>query len=262
MAYLSLSRNDINVLEKIKDPEADPTLTLRTDPSLPRDPHITDAAVYERIAAREREIVLSIQQAEIQSARVRSSSTETLLTCYRGHLSELDDLIRDHPNYASARNNHAQALRRLYGDGMLVEGATTQCLHQDATAAERKSAAAITLEDLDASLRLLTPSRWSIALSPQVAKTLSMAFTQRAALYHATAKLRSSHRLSVPDGRREAGWSTNDFEEAAARDFAMGGKFGSEIARGLAVSVNPTAKLCGQMVREAMKREYGPEYAS
>ena len=45
-------------------------------------------------------------------------------------------------------------------------------------------------------------------------------------------------------------------------DFAMGGRYGNEIAKGLAVSTNPTAKLCGQMVREAMKKEYGPGFAS
>ena len=53
-----------------------------------------------------------------------------------------------------------------------------------------------------------------------------------------------------------------DFEEAASRDFALGGRYGNEIAKGLAVSTNPTAKLCGQMVREAMKKEYGPAYAA
>jgi len=48
-----------------------------------------------------------------------------------------------------------------------------------------------------------------------------------------------------------------DFEDAASRDFVMGGRYGNEVAKALAVSSNPTAKLCGDMVREAMKREYG-----
>jgi hypothetical protein len=36
----------------------------------------------------------------------------------------------------------------------------------------------------------------------------------------------------------------------------MGGRYGNEIAKALAVSANPTAKLCGEMVREAMRKEY------
>ena len=48
-----------------------------------------------------------------------------------------------------------------------------------------------------------------------------------------------------------------EFEEHASRDFVMGGRYGNEIARALAVSANPTAKLCGEMVREAMRKEYG-----
>jgi len=54
----------------------------------------------------------------------------------------------------------------------------------------------------------------------------------------------------------EAQWTAVDFEENASRDFMMGGKFGNEIAKALAVSTNPTAKLCGDMVREAMRKEY------
>ena len=54
----------------------------------------------------------------------------------------------------------------------------------------------------------------------------------------------------------EAQWKTIEFEEHASRDFMMGGRYGNEIAKALAVSANPTAKLCGEMVREAMRKEY------
>ena len=36
----------------------------------------------------------------------------------------------------------------------------------------------------------------------------------------------------------------------------LGGRYGNEIARNLAVGTNPVAKLCGEMVREAMRKEY------
>jgi hypothetical protein len=55
---------------------------------------------------------------------------------------------------------------------------------------------------------------------------------------------------------KEVKWSTVEFEEAASRDFMMAGRYGNEIGKGLAVSTNPTAKLCGEMVKEAMRKEY------
>jgi hypothetical protein len=62
--------------------------------------------------------------------------------------------------------------------------------------------------------------------------------------------------LTIDPSRKEAKWSVVDFEENASRDFMMGGRYGNEIAKALAVSANPTAKLCGEMVREAMRKEY------
>lgn len=98
-------------------------------------------------------------------------------------------------------------------------------------------------------------------MSPHAAKTLSMAHTQRAALYHHTSKmLAKGGEVDVAEDRKEARWQKLDFEGAASLDFAMGGRYGNEIAKGLAVSTNPTAKLCGQIVREAMKKEYGPAF--
>lgn len=74
-----------------------------------------------------------------------------------------------------------------------------------------------------------------------------------------TAKLFSVGRQDLGE-RKEVQWSKMEFEAAASRDFALGGRYGNEIAKGLAVATNPTAKLCGQIVREAMKKEYGPAF--
>jgi hypothetical protein len=126
---------------------------------------------------------------------------------------------------------------------------------------ERLCAASAALKDMDTSIELLSPPTPYTALSAQQARTLSMAHTQRAAIYMRTAKLMSQREVGIPEDRREAHWSKLDFEEAASRDLALGGRYGNEIAKGLAVSANPTAKLCGEMVREAMKKEYGPAYA-
>ncbi|KAH9908045.1 hypothetical protein F4778DRAFT_777410 [Xylariomycetidae sp. FL2044] len=273
MAAPSLSRRDFNVLEKIKDPESDPATAVIVDPSLPKDPNIIEATVYDRVARKEREIIFMMQQLELQLAGLVPSSVVALVTepvedyrkCvedYKKCVSLLGQLGSEYPGYASARNNRAQALRRLYGDMMLLSGEKDpKALCRDAADLERSQAAATALSDLDRAIALLTPKSLFASVSPQAGKTLSFAHTQRAAIYHITAKaLGQSATVQVSD-RKEATWAKIDFEEAASRDFAAGGRYGNEIAKGLAVSTNPTAKLCGRMVREAMKKEYGPAFA-
>ncbi|KAK4111225.1 hypothetical protein N656DRAFT_781058 [Canariomyces notabilis] len=265
MAYIELSRRDINVLEKIKDPEFDPALAVQIDATLPKDPHVPDTE-YRQISQRERDIISSIQNLELRKAKSMPGATEDadIVARYRDCVYELGRLIQDHPRYASALNNRVQALRRLYGDAILVSGAPklAQALLQDIDDRERLETAKTMLDDLDSAISLLTPGVPHSRLSPQVARTLAMAHTQRAALYLMTSKLLLSKSLSVDAGRPEARWSKLDFEEHASRDFALGGRYGNEIAKGLAVSTNPTAKLCGQMVREAMRKEYGTDHAA
>lgn len=265
MAYPSLSTRDIHVLEKIKDPESDPSAGVSIDRNLPADPHVDDQSKYLQIVQEEKEIIFSMQSLELQIAGLRPSTGSDVVEEYRGCIKNLDDLIERYPDYASARNNRAQALRRLYGDAMLFADGSPllQALVRMAEDAERVQAAQTVLSDLDRSIALLSPGHPKASLSPQASKTLSMAHTQRAAIYHMTSKLLASGRtISVEQSRREASWTKLEFEEAASRDFALGGKYGNEIAKGLAVSTNPTAKLCGQIVREAMKKEYGPGFGA
>ncbi|KAI8964976.1 hypothetical protein F5Y11DRAFT_47553 [Daldinia sp. FL1419] len=262
MTSISLSRRDFNVLEKIKDPESNPTAAVLIDTTLPKDPNLMDTSVYDRVSQRERDIVLAIQQLEMQLASVRSTSTEPIQE-YRQCLSKLGELIEEYPKYASARNNRAQVIRRLYGDTLLLSGEQASSgLVTNVDELEKSRAAELALSDLDHAISLLTPKSMFAAISPQAGKTLSLAHTQRAAIYHMTSKFFQSNSKVNIIGRREGIWTKDDFEEAASREFALGGRYGNEIAKALAVSTNPTAKLCGQMVREAMKKEYGPAYSS
>jgi len=264
MAFVSLSKHDVNVLEKIKDPESNPAAGVVIDPSLPRDPHIVDASVYERVVEKERSIIRSIQQLEAQLSRAQLDEADEHepVKGYQQCLSGLGGLVSEYPNYASARNNRAQVVRRLYGDAMLLSDTAgmPMPLIERPGKLERMQSAATALEDMETSIALLTPASASAALSAQAARTLSMAHTQRAAVYLRTAKMMPYRSLDVDEDRREARWTKLDFEEAASQDLALGGRYGNQIAKGLAVSVNPTAKLCGQMVREAMKKEYGPAF--
>ena len=263
MTAVFLSKHDVNVLEKIKDPESNPTAGVLIDESLPRDPHLTEPRLYEQVKETERSIIKSIQELEVQLSTSQSlDSDEIAIGGYRKCISDLDALISEHPDYASARNNRAQVLRRLYGDAMLLS-VTSDIpipLIEQPEPEERRHAASTALEDLETSITLLSPPSTNTPLSHQAARTLSMAHTQRAAIYLKTSKFMSHRLVAISDERQESGWTRHQFEEAASRDLAFGGRYGSEIAKGLAVSVNPTAKLCGQIVREAMKKEYGPSF--
>ncbi|PON29235.1 hypothetical protein TGAM01_v201484 [Trichoderma gamsii] len=263
MTTVSLSRHDINVLEKIKDPESNPAAGVIIDSALPRDPHVVDHSVYERVMERERTIIRTLQVIETQLISFQSEEdTDKAIEGYKTCVSDFGNLISDYPLYASARNNRAQIMRRLYGDAMLLNYTSTMPLPliPQPEQAEKRKSALETLEDMDTAIRLLTPPLPSTPMSAQAARTLSMAHTQRAAIYLRTAKLLSDRQLDIDDSRPEASWSRVDFEEAASRDLALGGRYGNQIAKALAVSVNPTAKLCGQIVREAMQKEYGPEF--
>ena len=267
MAARNLTQHDISILEKIKDPEAGPSAPLMIDASLPRDPHVTDPVLYQSITKRERDIISCMQSVEMQIAGVNSVlEDQSPLQQYLEAVERFNELIEEHPNYASARNNRAQALRRIYGDGLLVETVTgletpeaeVPPLDLDASDAVLIATSKTILNDLTTAINLLTRPTPFVPLSPQSAKTLSQAYTQRGAVYHLTAKYLSSKgaELRIDGSRKEAEWKTVDFEENASRDFMLGGRYGNEIAKALAVAANPTAKLCGEMVKEAMRKEY------
>ncbi|KPM45031.1 hypothetical protein AK830_g1568 [Neonectria ditissima] len=263
MTCVSLSKHDINILEKIKDPESNPLTGIVLDSSLPRDPHITDIGVYERVVAKEREIIQSIQRLEAQLKELGFDQGKNFaIDGYQKCLCSIEDIISQYPNYASARNNRVQIFRRLYGDGILLSEIpdSSMPLVDNLDQAEKRRIAATALRDMETSINLLSPTSLRSPISPQVARTLSMAHTQRAALYLKTAKFLLHRSLDMEESLPESKWEKLDFEEAASRDLALGGRYGNPIAKGLAVSVNPTAKLCGQIVREAMKKEYGPSF--
>lgn len=54
--------------------------------------------------------------------------------------------------------------------------------------------------------------------------------------------------------------SREDLEEAASRELGLGGRYGNETARQLAIKTNPYAKLCGSIVREALTKEIADYY--
>ena len=49
--------------------------------------------------------------------------------------------------------------------------------------------------------------------------------------------------------------SPDALEEMASYDFTLGGRYGNPVAKELAVRTNPYAKMCGAIVRDAMRAE-------
>jgi hypothetical protein len=260
MLTRGLTSHDLNVLEKIKDPESAPSTLVLIDSTLPRDPHITNKAEYDRIAISERHVIMELQSIEGRMTAHDLNDHEVqarILKEYDACTKKLNNLIISYPSYASAHNNHAQALRRRYGESVLLRTPSPLPVLIPAYSSHDEDiteAATIILHNLDTAISLLSPLTPFTSISPQAAKTLSQAHTQRGALYHITAKhmnANSEARLRIDED-----WTVEDLEELASRDFMMGGRYGNEIARGLAVATNPTAKLCGSIVREAMRKEF------
>ena len=245
----SLTGNDSAVLSQLFDPEAAPTSTVLVDHSLPDEPRFENRQLLAEIKGSEKAIISRVEAALKEPER----SWEHINALNEAY-DELTDLIDGNPQCASIRNNRAQILRLKHGDDLIVPPADS------GTSYSMLSVGRTALEDLDSAISLLSPSTPQAAVSQGQCRTLAQAYTQRGALFHAASKTLAKKTFMPPvrvPVRELASWTALDFEQAASRDFFMGGRYGNEVAKALAVHTNPTAKLCGQMIQEAMKQEYG-----
>lgn len=245
---LQLTGNDSSVLAQLFDPESAPTTHILVDPSLPDEPRFENHQILAEIKEQERAIIGRVEAA-IKEHERSWEQTAVLDEAY----DALTNLIDAYPQCSSIRNNRAQLLRLKHGDNLLVPQVSS------GVSCSLLSEGAVAVIDLDSAISLLAPSTPHAAVSPGQCRTLAQAYTQRGALFYAASKtlvtdIHVPH-VRVPVGRL-ATWTSLDFEQAASRDFFMGGRYGNEVAKALAVHTNPTAKLCGQMVQEAMKQEY------
>ena len=92
--------------------------------------------------------------------------------------------------------------------------------------------AAEVLADLDKAIELAQPAGKLEPISPLQSKVLSAAWTQKGGLLLKDAK-----------------------EEDAVKAFSEGARFGGTVAREMTVRLNPYARLCGSIVKEAMRKE-------
>lgn len=225
----NLSLKDRAVLGALFDPEAslDRSTNQQED-----DYGVPTKDVPENIIAAEQQAIRLLNSESPLQQDVESAITQ------------LTHLITTDPTYASAYNNRAQAYRLLYGS------------ENDTTILRT------ILSDLDKAISLSTPTSPLLRVSTHDGRVLASAHTHRGyLLLRASTSQPFKDRLTSLDLPLLANASTSaDFEELASADFAVAGRYGNKTARDVAVKTNPYAKLCGQIVREALQREIKTYY--
>ena len=225
-----LSGNDSAVLGALFDPEASLSNNKKIENTLPEG---FDEEDLKSIQLQEREALLPLNK-ETPSEEDISSA-----------ISNLDDLIERWPKYASAWNNRGQAKRMLFNSGPVQR--------QDDLL--RKI-----VEDLDRAISMASPNSPTAPVSTLNAKVLASAHTHRGLLFWAASRSEGL-RLALTEAiKRLAGADSDRLEEMASHEFASGGRYGNDMAKQVAVKTNPYAKLCGNIVKEAMEKEISDYY--
>lgn len=255
MGFVRLTKGDSKVLEQVFDPGSGPAAAAMViDPSMPTDRHIGDAALLQQLKSSEREAVTLIEACEASPGQTKEIKDNV----YRAALVILDHVISEHPEYASARNNRAQLYRWRFGDGNAI--VRHRIRPQEV---RREEDARRAIRDLKYAISLSSPEVPQQAVSPAQGKVLAQAYTQLGALCLTAAKdveYEEDQALTFVDDTY-SGFRKGHFEEEASRLFQLGGLYGGELAKALAVHTNPHAKLCGAIVQEAMRKELSPVYA-
>jgi hypothetical protein len=246
MQSITLSKADSKVLAQVFDPESGPAkVEVLIDSSLPGDQHVKDEALLAKLKAAEREAIELIESYEKSKNQTEQAKDQA----YRSALVRLDNLVRENPSYASARNNRAQLRRWRFGDRNMI------CQRRKEPNTDRTVAAGATVDDLKQCISLASPGRPQDPVSPSQGRLLAQAYTQLGALFYAASKdLDDPDEVEIVDAESKS-WTKDRFEEEASRLFYTGGLYGNEVAKALAVHTNPHAKLCGSIVKEAMRKE-------
>jgi hypothetical protein len=233
---ISLSSKDSAVFHALFDAESSPSSAIQVDPSLPPLPHTSESEL-SGLQESELAAIRPLQQNENESG-----NTALPRKIIQTSIDDLSAIITNHPNYASAYANRAQALRMLIdSNGDLFDDTNTTNATQ-------------LFSDLGQTISLATPKSPAAALSPRQARILADAHTHRGYLLYKAAKLASSdQQRGGPERLRDL--EKDQLEEMASHDFSLGGKYGNKIAQQMAVQTNPYAKMCGAIVKEAMRKE-------
>lgn len=246
----SLTTNDSAVLQALFDAESSPSSGVTIDPTLPQLPSNLNISAKEHsfLQAREKEIITPL-----------ASTTQPTPETLQSAINAFDALITQHPTYPSAYANRAQALRMLIGPEQqkLSPGTESENTTPDFFTPSATPYLSTLLSDLGQAITLSTPKSPADPVSPSQARLLADSHTHRAyLLLKISRQLKSKNTNDVeaiPERLRELG--PEGLEEMASRDFFFGGRYGNKVAQQMAVQTNPYAKMCGAIVKEAMRKE-------
>jgi len=221
----SLSQHDSHVLGALFDPESSLSTSCQIKDL---DSVYYDVDTLSYLKGVERQALASVNTAT-------PSNTDILRT-----IKILSRLIEDYPQYASAYNNRAEARR--------ISNTVEELMRQPNTLST-------IFADLDQAISLATPKHDLDPISTGDAAVLSSAHTHKAFLLYLASQVDTPGQM-FGDVVDMAGRDREQLEECASKNFAAGGRFGNKLAKQLAVKTNPYAKLCGSIIKEAMRREF------
>ncbi|KAK2745099.1 hypothetical protein FQN57_004006 [Myotisia sp. PD_48] len=239
----TLSSNDSAVLQALFDAESSlSNKNANTDTALPKLPNISESEIAS-LQARE---LQAIQRLQVSPEEHLSS--ETINTA----ISELSAIINDNPRYAPAYLNRAQAIRLLIDARQPYSSSASEN-------SPNVPLSTLLFENLSKTIALLTPESSESLISPFHSRTLASAYTHRAYILYKVARSKDEkekaydreHLLPLP----LQDLSDERLEDMASFDFQLGGRYGNEAAKQMAVGTNPYAKMCGAIVQDAMKAE-------
>jgi len=180
----------------------------------------------------------SVELQIISQLHTGTSNPETIHKA----VQDLSSLIEESPGYASAYINRAQASRLLIPTSGLFTSNHAQASGQ-------------LLKDLQKGIQLAEPTKSDQQLSTHQTTVLAAAYTHRGFLLLKIADIIRSGEQVHGVGEKLQSASAESVEEQASQDFAAGGQYGSKEAREMAVRTNPYAKMCGAIVKEAIRKE-------
>lgn len=221
---LELSRNDSKVLHAIFDSEGSPSSAT----------HISTTAFSLVGVPEEEYLQLHKKQSKaLATINVPSPNADAV----RGVISTLTGILDEQPLFAPAYANRAQATRLLINDEEIFKADGVARLES-------------IVEDLERAIEQASPTSPNETLSPIRAHTLATSYTHLAYLLLLASRTENPEfpaKLKPTPGKSA--------EDMASEMFRLGGLYGNRIAQEMAVKTNPYARLCGEMVKEALKED-------
>ena len=274
----TLTTKDARVLSAVFDPEAASDTPSKQSNQSSTDhpgksspyPNIPDQALPE-ISTAERAALLPLKISPHPSIEVISTT-----------LSSLSNLIARFPSYPPAYVNRAQARRMLWqmtSQNNTLEDSTNDETHRNDITEAFENFTTDVFADLDEAIRLISSTISDIDgdksinnveakpvtmqnISQEQARILGIAkchrgytLLQLAARAPATPYETESSQSSQSRHHLQA-LSKAQLEEMASHDFAVAGRYGDKTAREAAVALNPYARMCGAIVKNAMKEDF------